>query len=120
VTADRRKHTAVEEGFGPGWKPKKRPELEASYRKLFRDLVRRARWKYGLSREDASDVVQEAFLVALVKIGSVRNTRAWLEGVVDRLAVNFIRTGERRARLLSLWKPSDQRPDDEVEETNEL
>ncbi|MGH9365596.1 MAG: RNA polymerase sigma factor [Thermoanaerobaculia bacterium] len=117
MTAERRRRTASE-GLEPAWEPRKRPEIEASYLKLFRDLVRRARWKYRLSREDASDVVQEAFLVALVKIGSVKNTRAWLEGVVDRLAVNFVRTGERRARLLSLWRPADESLEEETEENS--
>lgn len=120
MTAERKRRAAQKERLEHDQKPAKRPEIEVSYRSLFRDLVRRARWKYGLSREDASDVVQEAFLVTLVKIGSVRNTRAWLEGVVDRLAINFLRTGERRARLLSLWGPADQLWEDEAEETHEL
>lgn len=118
MTAERKRRVAQKERLQPDRELAGRPEIEVSYRNLFRDLVRRARWKYRLSREDASDVVQEAFLVTLVKIGSVKNTRAWLEGVVDRLAVNFVRTGERRARLLSLWSPADQRLEDEAEDNS--
>jgi DNA-directed RNA polymerase specialized sigma24 family protein len=91
-------------------------QVEASYQKLSAELARRARWKHRLSKEDAKDIVQEAFSIAVVKMVSVRNARAWLEGIVDRLAVNFRRTGERRARLLKLWGP---RPEDQQEEGEE-
>lgn len=77
------------------------------YRRFFLPLVRRATWKYGLEKEDARDVVQEAFLVALVKLDPTRNPKAWLIQVVDHLSVNFQRKVLRRAKLVSRWSPAD-------------
>ena len=74
-------------------------ELEAFYRQLFLPLVRRATWKHGLSKEDARDLVQDAFVLAVVKLKAGGNARAWLMSTVDHLAVNFRRKGARRARL---------------------
>lgn len=48
----------------------RRRVVEAAYQKLLRSLVRRARWKHRLGREDASDVVGDAFVVALDKLGA--------------------------------------------------
>ena len=75
------------------------PELSAFYEEVFLPLVRRATWRYGLSKEDARDVVQDSFLVAIEKIDSTRNPRAWLIQVVDHLALNHQRKMQRRARL---------------------
>src|SRR5512132_1459244 len=74
-------------------------ELEGFYRQLFLPLVRRATWKHGLSKEDARDVVQDAFVIAVVKLKAGGNGRAWLMSTVDHLAVNFRRKGARHARL---------------------
>ena len=60
--------------------------LEELYRAFFIRLVRRASWKYGLSKEDAREVVHDAFVLALVKLDAERNPRAWIFSVVDRLA----------------------------------
>ena len=76
------------------------------YRQYFLPLVRRATWKHGLEKEDARDVVQEAFLVALVKLDPARNPKAWLIQVVDHLSVNFQRKAFRRAKLVTKWSPS--------------
>jgi DNA-directed RNA polymerase specialized sigma24 family protein len=78
-------------------------ELECFYRQLFLPLVRRATWKHGLSKEDARDVVQDAFVLAVVKLKAGGNARAWLASTVDNLAVNFRRKGARRARLAARW-----------------
>jgi len=78
-------------------------DVEAFYRDLFLPLVRRAIRRHGLSNEDARDVVQEAFAVALVKLEAQRNPIAWLKQVVDFLAINMKRTAIRRARLLDRW-----------------
>jgi DNA-directed RNA polymerase specialized sigma24 family protein len=84
-------------------------EIEAFYRELFLPLVRRAIRRYGLSNEDARDVVQEAFVLALVKMENEGNAIAWLKKVVDFLAVNLKRTANRRAGLLAKWQvPSSQ------------
>jgi DNA-directed RNA polymerase specialized sigma24 family protein len=78
-------------------------ELEGFYRQLFLPLVRRATWKHGLSKEDARDIVQDAFALAVVKLKVGGNARAWLASTVDNLAVNFRRKGARRARLEARW-----------------
>ncbi len=83
-------------------------ELEEFYRQLFLPLVRRATWKHGLSKEDARDIVQDAFVLAVVKLKAGGNARAWLASTVDNLAVNLRRKGARRARLEARWlDPTD-------------
>ena len=77
------------------------------YRQYFLPLVRRATWKHRLEKEDARDIVQEAFLVALVKLDPARNPKAWLIQVVDHLSVNFQRKVARRAKLVTMWSPAD-------------
>jgi len=77
------------------------------YRRYFLPLVRRATWKHRLEKEDARDVVQEAFIVALVKLDPQRNPKAWLIQVVDHLSINFQRKLVRRAKLVSKWSPSE-------------
>ena len=77
------------------------------YRRYFLPLVRRATWKHRLEKEDARDVVQEAFIVALIKLDPERNPKAWLIQVVDHLSVNFQRKIVRRAKLVSKWSPTD-------------
>src|SRR6266545_4897404 len=86
-------------------------ELEAFYRQLFLPLVRRATWKHGLSKEDARDLVQDAFVVAVVKLKAGGNPRAWLMSTVDHLAVNFRRKGARRARLEAQFLDPPDLPD---------
>lgn len=78
-------------------------ELEVFYREVFLPLVRRASWKHGLSKEDSRDIVQDAFLLALGKLDSAGNPKAWLTQVVDHLAINFQRKSARRAQLVSRW-----------------
>jgi DNA-directed RNA polymerase specialized sigma24 family protein len=82
-------------------------QLDEFYRRYFLPLVRRATWKHRLEKEDARDVVQEAFLVALVKLDPRRNPKAWLIQVVDHLSVNFQRKVVRRAKLVSKWSPAE-------------
>jgi len=93
----------------------RRPKLEAFYVQLFIPLVRRARFKYRLSNEDARDIVQEAFALAIVKLRSARDAPAWFKRVVDLLAKNLIRTGVRRAELLARWsvrEPTEEKPEE--------
>ena len=78
-------------------------ELEDFHRRFFLPLVRRATWKHGLSKEDARDIVQEAFLLAVVKLRTDGNPQAWLTRVVDHLSSNFHRKGIRRAVLTARW-----------------
>jgi DNA-directed RNA polymerase specialized sigma24 family protein len=85
--------------------------LEELYREFFVRLVRRACWRYGLSKEDASEVVHDAFLLALVKLNTEGNPRAWIYGVVDRMAANWRRKTERRSRLIEQWQPTERNSD---------
>lgn len=87
--------------------PMSEPELEAFYRGVFLPLVRRATWKHGLSKEDASDIVQDAFLLALSKLDSAGNPKAWLVQVVDHLALNLQRKSARRTQLGHRWGLGD-------------
>jgi DNA-directed RNA polymerase specialized sigma24 family protein len=82
-------------------------QLDEFYRQYFLPLVRRATWKHRLEKEDARDVVQEAFLLAVVKLDPRRNPKAWLIQVVDHLSTNFQRKMARRAKLVSRWSPTD-------------
>ena len=84
-------------------------ELEAFYRQFFMPLVRRATWTHGLEKEDARDVVQEAFVLAVSKLDARGNPKAWLIQVVDRLCFNHSRKISRRARLASRWTPGIDR-----------
>jgi DNA-directed RNA polymerase specialized sigma24 family protein len=77
--------------------------LDEFYRLFFLPLVRRAVRRYGLSFEDAGDVVQDAFVLAVGKLDPARNPKAWLYQVVDHLAVNLRRKTQRRAALMARW-----------------
>jgi DNA-directed RNA polymerase specialized sigma24 family protein len=85
-------------------------ELAAFYQEVFMPLVRRATWRHRLSKEDARDVVQDAFLVAIEKIDAAGNPKAWLIQVVDHLALNHQRKQIRRSKLLSKWSRGDLEP----------
>lgn len=76
-------------------------------------LVRRASWKHGLTKEDASDVVQDAFALAVVKLRDDGNPASWLIGVVDRLSVNLQRTAMRRTDLMAKWMPCSKGSEDQ-------
>lgn len=101
----------VDSGMGSARTPMRESDLSAFYDCVFLPLVRRATWRYGLSKEDARDVVQDAFVIAIEKIDSAGNPRAWLTQVVDHLALNYLRKAQRRARLVAQW----ERPIGEVE-----
>jgi len=77
--------------------------LEELYRAFFVRLVRRATWRYGLSKDDAREIVHDAFLLALTKLDAKGNPRAWIYGVVDRLAANWRNKALRRSHLMQKW-----------------
>src|SRR5262249_27116108 len=108
----------VPEHHGPGRQPAKRARsrkaigsalgaswaaLEGFHRDYFLPLVWRATYRHSLSKEDAKDIVQEAFLLALTKIRADGNPRAWLNQVVDNLCTNYQRKEFRRAYLGARW-----------------
>jgi len=82
-------------------------ELDAFYRRVTLPLLRRARWRHGLSKEDAWDVVQDAFLLAVTKIDSAKNPQAWIIQVLDHMAANHQRKVTRRMRLTARWGRTD-------------
>lgn len=106
--ADTRPRAARQDDASP-LPPIAASRIEAFYREFFRPLVRRARRRYGLGREDARDVAQEAFVLALLKMKWEGNAEAWLYQVVDRLSANLRRKTSRRADLLARWIPGDGR-----------
>ena len=77
--------------------------LEEFHRQYFLPLVWRATYKHGLSKEDAKDVVQDAFILAIAKLRAEGNPKAWLNQVVDHLSVNHQRKASRRAHLAAQW-----------------
>lgn len=82
-------------------------DLERFYRRFFLPLVRRAVRRHKLSFEDAGDIVQDAFVLALAKLDPSRNPKAWLYQVVDHLAINWRRKALRRAKLAAKWQTAD-------------
>lgn len=78
-------------------------EMEAFYRRIYLPLVRRATWKHRLLREDARDIVQDAFVLALTRLSGNGNPKAWLIQVVDHLSLNYRRRAIRRASLAQRW-----------------
>ena len=89
----------------PSPRPDCDPDLQQFYQDWFMPLVRRAHWQHNLSAEDARDVVQDAFLLAIEKLDARRNPKLWLKRVVDNLASNLVRKDRRRVRLLNRWRP---------------
>jgi len=77
--------------------------LEEFHRRLFMPLVRRLSFRHGLSREDARDIVQETFVLAMSKLDPEGNPQSWFISVVDRLAIGFQRKRARRAFLAARW-----------------
>lgn len=61
-------------------------DLEALYVTLHRKLVSIPQRRFGLSRQSAEDVVQDAWLLFLHKRGLVRNAGPWLAGAVANLS----------------------------------
>jgi DNA-directed RNA polymerase specialized sigma24 family protein len=59
--------------------------------------------RHGLRSEDAGDIVQDAFLLALDRLDAAKNPKAWLYQVVDNLALNFRRKERRRSELVAKW-----------------
>jgi DNA-directed RNA polymerase specialized sigma24 family protein len=83
------------------------PDLDAFYRRIFLPLVRRVTWRFGLSKEDARDIVQDAFVLAVPRIDLAGKPKAWLIQVVDHLATNHWRKTVRRAELVAKWAPGE-------------
>ena len=90
-------------------------DFEEFHRRLFMPLVRRAMWRHRVSGEDARDIAQEAFVIALTKLKPGGDPGCWFIKVVDHLCVNFRRKAARRYGLQVRWggrPPADYDPDD--------
>jgi len=81
--------------------------LEDFHRDFFLPLVWRATYRHGLSKEDARDIVQDAFVLAITELRADGNPRAWLNQVVDNLCANHRRKESRRTHLVSRWGLGD-------------
>jgi len=90
--------------------------LEPVYQAFYLRLVRRVTWRFHLSKEDACEVVQDAFIVALEKLDTEKDPTAWLYRTVDNLALNWRRKLDRRARLTAEWAGVPDRPGEEESE----
>lgn len=86
-----------------------RARLAQLYVRLFDGLVRYVIWKHRRVPDDAKDLVQEAFLLALGKLVSTRNARVWFIQTLDHLALNQQRKEARRAELRARWAPPESR-----------
>jgi DNA-directed RNA polymerase specialized sigma24 family protein len=78
-------------------------DLEGFYRSLYLPLVRHAVWRHKLVAEEARDIVQDAFVLAITKMRAQGNPRVWLFHVVDNLCLNQERKLRRRSRLAAKW-----------------
>jgi RNA polymerase sigma-70 factor, ECF subfamily len=92
--------------------------FDAFYREAYAGLVRQL-WAMTGSRQDAEDVVQEAFVRAAARwgrIGTYDLPEAWVRQVAMRLASNELRRVRRglsallRLRLIQQDGPSEDRP----------
>jgi DNA-directed RNA polymerase specialized sigma24 family protein len=90
-------------GEAAGTPPVTAAEFEEFHRRLFLPLVRRAMWRHHVAAEDARDIVQEAFLLALAKLKPGADPAPWFLRVVDHLCVNFTRKAARRSGLQAKW-----------------
>jgi len=71
-------------------------DLEALYlhtSKVLRSIPRR---RFGLSAQQAEDIVQDAWLLFLEKRGYVRTPRTWLAGTVSKLCLQLLDRMRRR------------------------
>lgn len=71
-------------------------DLEALYLHTSRVLRSIPQRRYGLSAQQAEDVVQDAWLLFLEKRGYVRTPRTWLAGTVSKLCLQQLDKMRRR------------------------
>src|SRR5215813_9592915 len=95
-------------GGSQGLSTKTAAAFEALYQAFFVRLVQYATWHLRLTKEDACEVVQEAFLLALVKLDVEGNAGPWLYRTVENLALNLRRKTGRRARLMAQFAGTEE------------
>jgi RNA polymerase sigma factor (sigma-70 family) len=80
-------------------------ELDDFYKRYYRGLIRYLTSRHRLSKEDAADIAQEVFLLAIEKLDPEGgNPKAWLTEVANRMAANLRRKKQRRSDLLERWR----------------
>jgi DNA-directed RNA polymerase specialized sigma24 family protein len=89
--------------------PMPETDLAAFYQQVYLPLVRRATWRHHLPAEDARDIVQDAFVLAIERIDACGNPKAWLIQVVDHLCLNHSRKALRRLKLSAKWSNDGRR-----------
>jgi len=89
--------------------------LESLYATTLNTLQAISRGRYGFEREDAEELVQEAWLLYLEKRRNVRTPKAWLSGTMANLCRQEIdRRVRDRARNVTMPVFEVERNDDEV------
>lgn len=71
-------------------------DLETLYVQTSKVLRSIPRKRYGLSEQQAEDVVQDAWLLFLEKRGYIRTPRTWLAGTVSKLCLQLLDKSRRR------------------------
>lgn len=84
-------------------------DLSAFYQEVYLPLIRRATWRHRLPAEDARDIVQDAFVLAIERIDACGNPKAWLIQVVDHLCLNYSRKTLRRLHLAAKWSTTGRK-----------
>src|SRR5260370_37713524 len=81
--------------------------FDSIYRAFFLRLMRRVISRYGLRQEDAVEVVQDAFVVALAKMDTAGEPGPWLYKTVDNPALNLQRKTGGLARRPTASTPAE-------------
>lgn len=76
-------------------------DLETLYLQTRRFLRAKAQKRYGLSAEQAEDVMQDAWLLFLVKRGYVHTPASWLAGTVSKLCLQMLGSSWRTREVAS-------------------
>jgi len=100
-------------------RPSSRREFEGFYREHF-GFAWRTLWRLGVASGDCEDAAQEVFVTAHRRWATIRDPehrRAWLAGIVRRVAWRYRRGAERHARrvdAVATSQPAVLALDDEV------
>jgi RNA polymerase sigma-70 factor, ECF subfamily len=71
------------------------------------------------STRDAEDIVQVAFIQLFDQLNSqvqIRNVRGWIYRVVHNIAIDIVRSGERRDVLFTQWLADYRPPEESIEQ----
>jgi RNA polymerase sigma-70 factor, ECF subfamily len=88
----------------------RKDDFDAFYQDAYTRLVRQL-WAVTGSRQDAEDVVQEAFVRAAIRwgrVGAYEQPEAWVRRVATRLALNELRRVRHALAAMLRLKPAQQ------------